>query len=261
LAKRERPGLFSARFRKSGRDAGLAAGAGVLLAVLGAAGTGSLPFPDRVLFWTPLMVALTALGWSVALVATQVIRIRSSTAAFLAVTLCVTLISSLVVLLWSGLFFRDGSPAISRLGEIFPPALGITVAMSALIFHLERPGQHTHAAPGSVMRCRFLERLPLPYSRAVLIAVRSEDHYVRAYTSAGDTLILMRLSDAVAELEGLEGAQVHRSWWVSRAAVDAWRREGGQRFLLLRGGLMVPVSRPNVRPLEDAGWFVSAPEP
>jgi DNA-binding LytR/AlgR family response regulator len=65
----------------------------------------------------------------------------------------------------------------------------------------------------------------------------------------------MRLADAVAELEGLEGAQVHRSWWVAREAVEGARRDGDRLWLSLKGGAEAPVSRPNLRPLREAGWF------
>jgi DNA-binding LytR/AlgR family response regulator len=66
---------------------------------------------------------------------------------------------------------------------------------------------------------KFLERLPLKLRGAEVWAVEAEDHYLRLHTSKGQDLILMRLADAVAELEGIEGAQVHRSWWVARDAI------------------------------------------
>jgi DNA-binding LytR/AlgR family response regulator len=89
----------------------------------------------------------------------------------------------------------------------------------------------------------------------VLYAVSSEDHYLRLHTSKGSDLILMRLSDAIIELEGLEGAQTHRSWWVAKEAVESTRRDGDKVVLLLKGGAEAPVSRPNMRPLREAGWF------
>ena len=57
---------------------------------------------------------------------------------------------------------------------------------------------------------RFLERLPAKLRGAEIWAVQSEDHYLRLHTSLGQELILMRLSDAVAELEGVEGVGVNR---------------------------------------------------
>lgn len=48
-----------------------------------------------------------------------------------------------------------------------------------------------------------------------------EDRYLRIHTDGGSDLILMRLRDAVGELAGADGLQVHRSFWVARAAVRA----------------------------------------
>ena len=60
-----------------------------------------------------------------------------------------------------------------------------------------------------------------------------EDHYVRAHTMLGSDLVLLRLRDAIAELDGIEGAQVHRSWWVARDVVEGVEREGRKLRLLL----------------------------
>jgi DNA-binding LytR/AlgR family response regulator len=65
----------------------------------------------------------------------------------------------------------------------------------------------------------------------------------------------MRLSDAVVELEGLEGARVHRSWWVARDAVTDARRGDGKATLTLENGVEAPVSRAYARALREAGWF------
>lgn len=89
----------------------------------------------------------------------------------------------------------------------------------------------------------FLKRLPVKFHTADLYAITSEDHYLRVYTSLGDELILMRLSDAARELTGAPGLQVHRSWWVASAAIQTVRKENGRSFLILENGTEVPVSR------------------
>jgi DNA-binding LytR/AlgR family response regulator len=83
-----------------------------------------------------------------------------------------------------------------------------------------------------------------------------EDHYVRAHTVAGSDLILISLNQAVAELEGLEGLQVHRSWWVARSAVVKVDRDGRSVRLKLRNGVTAPVSRRAVAALKAAAWIV-----
>jgi len=82
-----------------------------------------------------------------------------------------------------------------------------------------------------------------------------EDHYLRVYTRLGSDLILMRMRDALAELDGLDGAQIHRSWWVARAAVERVVRDGRNVTLALPGGLQAPVARSQVAVLKAAGWL------
>ena len=59
----------------------------------------------------------------------------------------------------------------------------------------------------------------------------------------GSTLVLMRFADAVAELDGAGGLQVHRSYWVARRHVEGAARRDGRTTLRLTGGHEVPVSR------------------
>lgn len=89
----------------------------------------------------------------------------------------------------------------------------------------------------------FLERLPVKYRTAELYAISSEDHYLRVHTSLGEELILMRLADAVRELNGAGGLQVHRSWWVAKKGVRDEKRLDGRSLLVLPTGVEVPVSR------------------
>lgn len=146
--------------------------------------------------------------------------------------------------------------------RLYVLVLGITIGISAVAWLVDRafagqPGAVTHApvAGAATPPVRFLERLPAKLKGAIIYAISAEDHYLRLHTSKGADLILMRLSDAITELEGLEGAQTHRSWWVARDAVESVRRDGERVTLILKGGVEAPVSRPNVKPLRDAGWF------
>lgn len=101
---------------------------------------------------------------------------------------------------------------------------------------------------------RFIQRLPAELGTD-LIALEMEDHYVRAHTALGSELVLMRLSDAIGELDGIAGEQVHRSWWVARDAVEDIRREGRNLRLVLRSGIIAPVSRTRANELKSVGWL------
>lgn len=99
----------------------------------------------------------------------------------------------------------------------------------------------------------FLTRLPLGFGP--IYALRGEDHYVRAIGKTREELILIRLRDAMTELNGIDGMAVHRSWWVAQSAVKSIRRDGRALSLILRSGHEVPVARDKVPLLRKAGWL------
>jgi DNA-binding LytR/AlgR family response regulator len=140
-------------------------------------------------------------------------------------------------------------------GEVAPQVFATSLVMTALAFMLRRHPTQTHAARPDAPAPKFLSRLPPRLAGADLYAVEAEDHYLRLHTSQGQDLILMRLSDAIEELEGLEGAQTHRSWWVARAAVAQAERLDGRAVLTLKDGAEAPVSRGFAKTLRSAGWF------
>jgi DNA-binding LytR/AlgR family response regulator len=144
---------------------------------------------------------------------------------------------------------------LALVGEITPSVFGVTLVMVGLAYLLRRPPIQTHVRAPDAPPPKFLERLPAKLRGAELYAVEADDHYLRLHTSLGQDLILMRLSDAIAELEGLEGAQTHRSWWVAKGAVKEAERGDGRAMLTLKDGAEVPVSRGFARQLRAEGWF------
>lgn len=100
----------------------------------------------------------------------------------------------------------------------------------------------------------FFDRLP-PTIGHNLVCLEMQDHYVKAHTLAGSEMVLMRLRDAIAELGGIEGMQVHRGWWVARDAVRGVRREGRNLSLELANGALAPVARAHQADLKRGGWI------
>jgi DNA-binding LytR/AlgR family response regulator len=72
--------------------------------------------------------------------------------------------------------------------------------------------------------------------------VQAQEHYVRVVTAEGAVTTLYRFGDALRELEGLSGLQVHRSFWVADAGVAALRSGKRGLKIVLRNGEQVPVS-------------------
>lgn len=102
---------------------------------------------------------------------------------------------------------------------------------------------------------KVLSRLPVHLQNAELYALSAEDHYVRMHTSKGEEMVLMRLSDAIAETDGLIGWQTHRSWWVAKSAIENIQSKGRAAEVTLKSGLKAPVSRNALKGLKDMGWL------
>ncbi|CAO3405736.1 LytTR family DNA-binding domain-containing protein [Azospirillum largimobile] len=252
----------------------LLAGSILALALLGPFGTfREMGFMLRLGYWGGLI----ATGWSmfelVVLVARRVLPNLERTwplmlaAAFLTVGVLQTLMVALLENLLRGEDFL--TPA--GLAELFGYVLIITTLVSALPVWLElrehgivghrppAPPLPTIAGdPEATRPAPFLDRIPSRLGRD-LLALEMEDHYVRVHTALGSDLILMRMRDAVAELAGIDGRQVHRSYWVAASAVTAVERKpDGKLSLRLTNGLLVPVSRTHAPSVRAAGWAEKA---
>lgn len=97
--------------------------------------------------------------------------------------------------------------------------------------------QNTPAFPPAL-----LGKLP-PSIGHDIIALETEDHYLRVHTGGGSGLILMRMADAVALLDPQLGAQVHRRWWVTQSYVEGVHTNRQKTFIILQGDMRVPVGR------------------
>ncbi len=229
---------------------------GVFMALSGAFGSGEAPLWIRLAYWIGLMSAGTLLANLVARLAVRfdLFERRPWLWAVL-VALAITPAQTVVVWVATGAAFLGGV-RLDRLAGYGPPVLLVNLAMLAITVLAQREPVQTHAAAGGGGAApTFLERLPARLRGADLHAVQAEDHYLRLHTSRGQDIILMRLADALKALEGLEGAQVHRSWWVAREAVIGAERGNGRASLTLRNGVVAPVSRTYARALREAGWY------
>lgn len=239
------------------RGMAVAAGAGVVLALTGAFGTNNIPLWMRFAYWVPLILIGAIWAHLCSRLTERIVDPDEQPWLTVAVLSAATA-GPVTVMVWlaTGLFFQREVYPVDRLADFIGPVLIVTVALSAINVFLGRPAPvQTHAVAGGDAPARFLERLPPRLRGATLHAVQAEDHYLRLHTDRGSDLILMRLSDAVAELEGLEGARTHRSWWVSRDAVRDVSRGDGRATLTLEGGIVAPVSRRYARALREARWY------
>ena len=232
---------------------------GAFLGFIGAFGTLHSPFWLRLAYMLPI-------SWTGAVVGLLCFRLtvrlapQLNSRRWIQGLICGTIMTPpMTLLVWAMPYIlqRRGDP-LSDLPSYALVTFVSCLGFSSLAVRMNRQAYllATHAsASASSPPVRFLERLPLKLRGAEIWAVEAEDHYLRLHTSKGQDLILLRLADAVAELDGIEGAQVHRSWWVARDAITDARRGDGRAVLTLKDGSEVPVSRTYARLLRDQGWI------
>ncbi len=230
-------------------------GAAVLLGLAGAFGTGEWPIGLRLLYWLISMGG----GYGVAIVSYDLIHhaMRRFERPLVAMALYVVLGTPLIaVFVWfvAPLLFHSDLTLLSFLAVLWP-ILMINIALLALKGLMARQSVIIGSSPiASPSRVRLHDRLPAAFQIAQIRAVSAEDHYLRIYTDLGEVLVLMRLRNAVQELEGIEGAQIHRSWWVAKNAVERIIKDNRRCDLLLKGNVRAPVSRSYRKMLRDNGW-------
>lgn len=102
-------------------------------------------------------------------------------------------------------------------------------------------------------RDRLLDRIGAPEGRR-LAHVCSDNHHIRIFTDDGTQYrILMRLRDAIAEIDVEEGLCTHRSHWVAQFCIDSVDAHSGKEVVRMTCGTRVPIG-PKYRPeLINAG--------
>jgi DNA-binding LytR/AlgR family response regulator len=249
FAQRQRP------FRGRWRPLLAAIAVGLLLGFAGPFGSyPTFPTATRYAFWLGLTVA----GVMAAVAADAVLPVTRLCAGALRIG-AVALVSALpmtFVVAWTMSLVQPGR----SFAPLQLPALFACVAAVQLLVvyatTITAPTADDAEAPGrapalpepgaeaipAAFPSGLLSRLP-PEIGSDIIALETEDHYLRVHAIGGSALILMRMADAVALLDPRLGAQVHRRWWVAQAAVAGVRTEGQKLSLCLVDNTQVPVGR------------------
>lgn len=230
------------------RAAPRVAAALALGAMLGWAGPFSgqppLDLPTRLLFWMGLVLAglLAALA-SQRMVASSSLGTGSARLRDLSIA-AVSAIPMTFLAAWAVGWVRPGHVFRPQdLPALFAIVASVQLMLTFVVLRGPPPVAALSGEPGaSSHHAPLLARLPARLGGDIL-ALESEDHYVRVHTSLGSDLVLMRLSDGIAMLDPALGAQAHRRWWVATDAIAAAEQNGAQLRLRLVNGLSVPVGR------------------
>ncbi|MGB3244809.1 MAG: LytTR family DNA-binding domain-containing protein [Sulfitobacter sp.] len=221
-----------------------------LCAVAGPFGThAALGFIARAAYWA-VVVGVSIAG---AVLSAQV-RPQGSLTRLLAWVLYVVALTFGIFAI-NALLFEDSSGVYDLAYLVV--IVGLSVGAINGLIHLARYMVKSNVPPQDLVtdpQARFLRRLPIE-TRGALIRIEAQDHYLNVITAKGNALILLRLAEAVAELEGAGGLQVHRSHWVSLDAVQSHRRSEGRDILQVSDGSSIPVARTRRDAARAAGLF------
>ncbi len=227
------------------------AGASVLLGLVGPFGTyDELRLPARLAYWAVTAVATYLAGFGVVVLLQRLHTGERmpgpvafglyGAAAGVPVTLVVWAINAAVFAA------ADPLPALLPLGASIVAVSAVVSALVALFSHEFHKQEADVAPPASAAagaaRPRILDRLPAP-QRGRLSHMTMQDHYVDVRTERGGALVLMRFADAIAETDGIDGLQIHRSHWVARDMVAELVRVGGRPMVRMKDGTLLPISR------------------
>lgn len=134
---------------------------------------------------------------------------------------------------------------------VAPSLIGVTLVVNAL-FEFRVVGQED-LLPKPPPQTVTLLQSKLPHHLGHdIVAVQAQDHYVKVTTLKGSAMVLMRLGDAVRDLEPLGGLQVHRSWWVNPAHLVRTQTGKSGLEMVMKNGLRVPVGRSFRKVLKEA---------
>lgn len=211
--------------------------ASVLTTVMGPFGTfDSMSLTDRAMFWTLAISASVVIGFSVRILAREMAeQVRPVVLDTIAPVIFSVLFTPVLI----GLLWLFLAPMDARM----PPVAGLfflsfliaaCVGIMRRVFGFEIDEQPPEPP-------RLLQRIE-DYAGAELMRMTVDDHYVELFFDDGTThRLLMRFSDAVAELDGVDGFCIHRSHWVARAAIHRAFRDKGKVMVELRCGAHLPV--------------------
>jgi len=226
---------------------------GLVLGFLGPFGSYRMPAVSRFIYW----VILFNIGYFAYFVAHRLTYWYFQNRAVHPYILFVipTLVASIPLSLLVGFatqFLLDKPVSIFMISLYVMPQviiLGIVIdtIMRLILRKHEEPIPHSIDKAGQV----FINRLPTNIGDKLICFVM-EDHYLVVYTDKGSHMMLMRMKDALIELNDYPGMQVHRSYWVALDAVVTVKKEARKTILTMTNNIKIPVSRKYLAAIKQA---------
>lgn len=220
--------------------------------ILGPFGTYEiLGFWERLVFWALVVTGIgaimhfsivLALGGGVLSSWPRVVRI--------AVGASVAAVPSVALILFFTIYLFP-SPVTA---DAFPFLWAQVAAIGTVAGIAEFPPPRSEAEDPSgpvAIQTRFHRRLPEGTVHDI-VSLTVRDHYVEVTTTKGMHTLLIRLTDAIEELDGLPGERLHRSHWAATAHLRIVARKGQKHVVRLSDDRELPVSKSYIAAVEAA---------
>lgn len=223
----------------------------IVTAVAGPFGTYSEGvFAVRLIYWAGVVCVSICLGRGVRALAARWLGDAPLALREGLVLLGIAVVFTPLLYLWTDLLMDISVLGAFAFWHLGAKVLAVSVLVSILRLYL--PGMLHEPEIEEVACARLIRRLPENTSHEVL-RLSADGHVVQVVTSVQQFDLRMRFSDAVEEMDSVEGCCTHRSHWVARAAVTGSEVRNGRPALILSNGDVVPVSRKYQPDVEAAG--------
>lgn len=225
-------------------------GLAVILAIIGPFGTyEGLSLPLRLVYWVPIVLAASVFARTANRIGEALCTSDNPLRLQTLSIVSFSLMFSPSVWAYSGLF-SETFHSLQSLLYIAANVFCVTAVIGYLVFFITR---ETEAEQKGVPR--LYDRLP-EGTEAAIVRLTVDDHYVEVHLDDGSShRILMRLADAVSEMDDTPGFYTHRSHWVATAFVQDSLRENRRDYLMLETGAKVPVSKTYRDDVQGAGFL------
>ncbi|MCV2880506.1 LytTR family DNA-binding domain-containing protein [Actibacterium sp. XHP0104] len=216
----------------------------VIVTFLGPFGTYTdMPLVPRFIYWFVVVGVSVVIGMTVRITLSHLMKGFPYWQLTLVTAAAVSVILSGPLYWFSQFYLSMNRSAAPVLQELMFIVFNVSVMVGTVRWLLrEAPWRASSATTPEIRSVRLIERLE-PEMQGPILRCSAVGHLVEVQTDKGVSKLRMRFSDALAELDGIAGMQVHRSHWVSRHAVSGHLLEKGRVFLKLQDGSLIPVSR------------------
>ena len=223
----------------------------VVVALAGPFGTfDSQTFLWRLAYWGVLIAAGIVIAIFFRTVWRHLLKGTSETLEDIAVAVSLALVFAPMI---AALNWVVGGPDAYQAMDVWTGMFCVLVVAGGIITFRRVIRESAVLSTRSSARDRLLSRIPGDET-VRLKRVTSDNHHIQICMSDGSKhRLLMRLGDAVAEIDVEPGFYVHRSHWISQASIAQVRQHEGRDVVELTCGTTVPIGPKYRSNLVEAG--------